>query len=475
MKTIIKSIKSLAIGISVFTILIFSMGFKKFFTNYQCYVEDDFRAAAFTVNNHVMDVSSQISGGGYSMPVTLTSTSCGVHDGFLTNLDPVATNATNDVQVTPSSANDYADYTEGVTTIDNVLIGNHCNGTAPFTTGYQFLSADGEGDEDADTFDTHYIRDMILGVITVFPDRDSWDWLKPSDVSGDPSGFLSNPWQYRVKSKYSGTVTFSGLTRNQIASGSSTNLRTTKIGDVGAPGGASHNSWVCNAGLSYFNPQVPLETRTAVTSNKIIPASLGSEVIVSVRIDASESIRSIELPIHFDHQLYEVLSVSFENGFLPYWHFNLNNDRLTMMMYNLTNKLLDVQNGNIAFIHLKSKREVKDVLQTIYFSKDRQVEISNEALNLANAKVQLTIENVISNGLEARILSSPNGPTVEVNLPRQSTVDMQILNVNGQILATQKLNLLKGLNKVKIPSDKLVGINILVLSTGNERTSLKFY
>ncbi|MEP7266593.1 MAG: hypothetical protein ABI844_03120, partial [Saprospiraceae bacterium] len=258
----------------------------------------------------------------------------------------------------------------------------------------------------------------------------------------------------------------------QIENGVNTGIRCTKIGDVYATSGTSANSWVCGSG-SYFKSPQTVETRSNVSNNRTDLLGIGTEIAVSLHLKKYEDILSIELPIFLDPTLLEIKSVVFDNGFGPYWNYNKDLKRLVLLQWN--QNPLHLESGTIATIHLVAKSTNFDINKAIKFDPNRNVEISNRNMELANATVGIVVENIESNGLDARILQSFAGSILETNVKEDTEAEIRIVNVQGQNLESMKVYLNKGNNRITLPTDHQVkGIKILNLSSKMKSTTLKY-
>lgn len=432
--------------------------------------ENDFWSFGYTVNNHTFGVETTYSNLSYSSSTDIYSTSCGIHEGLFSNLNSNASTADNKIKITPSSVNNYTNYTDGVSTLDLLRLDQHITGTSVFTNGFQKLSADAENDLDIDTLDLNQIRDLILGTRSDL-DRNSWEWMGAQAIGAVPTGFLNDPWNY-CSSNLGNVIEITGLTRTQIENGVNTGIRCTKIGDVYATSGTSANSWVCGSGSYIKSPQV-VESRSTIDTKRTDLIGIGNEIVVSLQLQKYEDILSIELPIFLDPDFLEIKSIDFENGFSPFWHFNKKLKRLVLLQWNQNS--LALENGSIARIHLISKKSNFDINKAIKFSPDRNVEISNRNMELANATVSLAVERIDVKNLDARILQSNSGSILEANVNENTDAEMKIVNINGQILGTEKINLNKGNNRIPISGfSSSLGVKVLILSTGKATVSLKF-
>jgi len=79
----------------------------------------------------------------------------------------------------------------GVTTLDMILISRHILGIEPFSSPYKLIAADANRSGSVTGFDLIVIRDLILGLITEFPNNTSWRFLPSDYIFPNPN----NPFQ----------------------------------------------------------------------------------------------------------------------------------------------------------------------------------------------------------------------------------------------------------------------------------------
>jgi hypothetical protein len=94
-----------------------------------------------------------------------------------------------DYTVTPSSQ--AMDYKEGVSTFDIVAIQKHILGLQTFSSPYQWVAADTNGDAHVSTLDLIFLRRLILNLDDTLPNSPSWRFVA---ADYEFPGSL-NPWQ----------------------------------------------------------------------------------------------------------------------------------------------------------------------------------------------------------------------------------------------------------------------------------------
>ncbi|MBC7773802.1 MAG: T9SS type A sorting domain-containing protein [Phycisphaerae bacterium] len=113
-----------------------------------------------------------------------------------------------------------ANWVNGVTTYDLVLISKHIIGTTPLNSPYKMLAADANHSGSITTFDIVQLRKIILGVLDSLPTNTSWRFVDTTFVFPD----LQNPFVGPVPEE----IVFDPLISNQAGQ----NFIGLKVGDV---------------------------------------------------------------------------------------------------------------------------------------------------------------------------------------------------------------------------------------------------
>lgn len=79
------------------------------------------------------------------------------------------------------------DYTNGVSTLDLIMIQMHILGIQSLDTPYQLIAADASNNKTLSSIDLVLIRQLILGVIDELPDNDSWRFIRKDYVFDNDS------------------------------------------------------------------------------------------------------------------------------------------------------------------------------------------------------------------------------------------------------------------------------------------------
>ena len=154
-----------------------------------------------------------------NIPLSLTG------DGFIkyTNTDTIGYFGFNDI---PTDATyilypyNNANWVNGVTTYDLVLISKHILGTEPLNSPFKMLAADANRSGSVTTFDIVQFRKIILGILDSLPTNTSWRFVDSAFVFPN----LQNPFSSPVPEE----IIFEPLLSNQFDQ----NFVGLKVGDV---------------------------------------------------------------------------------------------------------------------------------------------------------------------------------------------------------------------------------------------------
>jgi len=94
-----------------------------------------------------------------------------------------------DYQITASRSDNY---TNGVTTMDIVMMQKHILGTVRFSSPYKMIAADVNGDQNITAIDLIELRKLILGIYTELPNNESWKFVDAHQDFFD----IQSPWPF---------------------------------------------------------------------------------------------------------------------------------------------------------------------------------------------------------------------------------------------------------------------------------------
>ncbi len=133
-------------------------------------------------------------------------------------------------QVTELSVSKGGGLTNGVTTVDLILIQQHILGIKDLATPYKIIAADIDGNDFVSTIDLIFMRRAILGIDLAFPNENtSWRFIAADHTFLDPSNPFAEeiPETYDFASVPSGLVglNFIGVKVGDVNESAATNLQ----------------------------------------------------------------------------------------------------------------------------------------------------------------------------------------------------------------------------------------------------------
>ena len=416
--------------------------------------ESRFRSHRYGVTNHsfLVRVNSLLTPfGSNTNNFTVNNCTVNIFSGTIGTYGTASQNV-NTLRILPSSANDFNDYINGVTTLDLVHITRHINGIASLNTltqtadgPYRRISADANFDHSITSADHSMLGDLILGIRTDLT-RTSWEWVNADDVANNSVDFNNNPYDYVINYVWpmDGFV-FAARSRNSIIADMPDyfTYRSTKIGDIVGSGSGSSgtNSWICGTGTYFTGENTENRTSNLDGNNKVLK---GSEIKVKVDINAISDLMSVELPISINNELFEISKVNCASN-TARWNYMQDENLLMFVDYDYSSNVLGFKGGQYVEIDLIAKKDIDNVNNFIHWSKERNVEIIDDKLNDAKTSVYLSYEltkiplNDIKWYLEKKtlnIISSDN---------RNSK--LKVSNLSGQIILEKNIVLEKGSNE----------------------------
>lgn len=218
----------------------------------------------------VPSVTLNLTGSSSGMAVTSAS------GQYYFTLDPEG-----DYAVTPSKSNDVM-VTNGISTIDLLLVRQHVLATIPFTSPYKIIAADVDGSGAVGTLDFLLIRTVVLQINTTFPNGRLWTFVSSDFAFADP----------RIPFPYQDTRTYTNIMQdlqNQDFVG-------IKLGDV-------NNSW---------DPATP-----KLSANGNVQMAIGnysaypeSEIVIPVRVKDFRNITGYQFTLSWNPEVLRFIGVS---------------------------------------------------------------------------------------------------------------------------------------------------------------------
>ncbi len=436
-----------------------------------------FRQNFYGVGEHNYVLRTRIATIPQTPDVTLNTSAaldCGVWDGFI-KLNNNATVPNNDLFIRPTSPNDPADYINGISTGDLVLLQRHILGIQPFTTGYQKVSADVNADNNITSADVTMLQQLIMGIRNDLT-RNSWEWFHGQSVDQFSTSFFNNPYQFTLRATYP-VVNGFGEWRifNQTRPALLANLpyfRTTKVGDIGMLTGGIPNSWLCST-IPYFRDE---NESTQFRSSSHDPSlNQGDIIIAKVYLGNTSEVIGAELPIYIDPNKFKIESVELLNGFEAQYHYNAERKLLTFTYMDDRLKTLDISDTEVVKIKLSAKSNIDNPVRHLSWDMNRKAELIEADMTLSSAYVELRITDVLKSPLQLKAISDFEKVTARVTTADDiENGELTVTNIQGQVLSTMNVNVASGSHDLALPMVEKSGMYIATLRTGDKMVSHKF-
>ena len=189
--------------------------------------------------------------------------------------------------VTPTKTNDTV-VTNGVSTLDVLLIQRHILGTQFLPTPYRIIAADVNNSSTITTLDVNLVNAFILGNITKFPNNKLWSFVPHDHVFAN----LQNPFPFPSLRSYSNVTNLT----NQDFIGM-------KLGDVNN----SYNSAVAKMGptdsVVFYLPEMQAKT--------------GDTVAVPIKTKLFNKISGFQMALQWDSTVIQYIDLATQQSALP--------------------------------------------------------------------------------------------------------------------------------------------------------------
>ena len=321
--------------------------------------------------------------------------------------------------------------TNGVSTVDLIVMQRHILGIKPLPTPYKMIAADIDKNKEIDALDLIELRKLILGIDTKFSNNESWRFVDESFRFKDLQNALKEPF----REKYP----IVNMDRSMQA-----NFIGVKIGDVNES--------------SLPNELMELENRTAeINDIKLTDATVGKDqtVKVPIIINAPASIHGLQFKLQLSGLTYQGIESAEFNSNEVHGHFRDNILKISIASGNART----VNNAPLFYLVLHADQEVK-LSKALSLVEDNA--FASEVYNY-----KLTASQLKLNWSSTEFKLYPNRPNpfaditvVDYYMPAESPVSLKIIDLQGRVLSTQRKTANKGINQWSITQDlfKAAGI-----------------
>ncbi|MDX2359670.1 MAG: T9SS type A sorting domain-containing protein, partial [Crocinitomicaceae bacterium] len=339
----------------------------------------------------------------------------------------------------PSKDNDNV-ITNGISTLDLILIQSHILGVTPLSSPYKILAADVNGSSSVTTFDMVLIRQLILGVTTTYPNGQKWIFVDDAYNFPDPL----------VPFNYPNDITISSgvdlLAQDFVG---------IKLGDVSL-------DW--DAVVAFDEP----EDITFFSESDTV--DLDEEFIFPVLVDEFSDVLGVQFTMEWPTQYFEYLEVAGNNYGINFSEHLVSNGYLTGSWFDPNVDPMTLSSGDTLFM-LKFK-----VINSFGTEK---ISVNSEVTRAEGYDPQygtLTLTDGFNNivfrsplGVEEQDQLTgfevyPNPSNGVVNIDFVATQDdittLELIDAHGKLIKVYDIEQKSGLNTVTIDlSSEIVGIS----------------
>jgi hypothetical protein len=338
------------------------------------------------------------------------------------------------------------DYTNGVSTLDLVLIQRHILGINQLNDGYKIVAADINKDDKINSTDLVELRKLILGIYDEFPSNGSWRFVDAKQQFAN----ANFPWPINEKL----------FIQNMTNDMNNMNFISVKIGDVN--GSASANAQDGN-----------VDTRSAFTLNVDEKSFEQNETaMIPLFVDNTTEVHGFQFTMDLRHA--ELVNI-YVNG-SPVDASNI--AKLGQNLYTVSwNSLTPVEDQQILTLEIKAlqKGKLSDMIRI--HSDVTKAEIYN-GKTLESNKLSLKFVGG-SNDQFALYQNEPNPfqdiTNIQFNLPEAGEATLTILDVTGKLIYKKSGNFEKGMNSFQISKADLnqTGVMIYKVESGQYAATAK--
>ncbi len=384
------------------------------------------------------------------------STSCSGLGGTISNGNPsLYYFQSNSVSVTPSTANDYNDYKNGISIHDKTAI-QALNGTGTNPLGNYVNYDVDEGGQIASS-DAQLIQDLLDGVNTNFPSirrggNPTPSWYFFHDPVYTAQG--SNLWRLDAvnnEDNYSGSISFYPLygVWIEVTNAVYFRYRVMKMGDVVQTSGSGSNSWICG---SYFTSNIDTKSRFLNGSEHTKFIQKGSKIKTTVEAEGNDNLVAMYLPIKFDLTKFRINKFS-----------NLENLKYLNQKYNkyIGAQCITYNHDSLYVYKLSGPKKLFEiefeVLEDIYFNEENitwsdeiKPELVNDKIEISNVEVSLSIDKIIPPKIDFYMYNQLDNSGVIISSNTDQSATLNVYDMSGKNLFSRKLYLMEGENFVDI-------------------------
>ncbi len=321
------------------------------------------------------------------------------------------------------------DLGNGLSTLDLILIQRHLLRKKLITSPYKLIAADANNDQRLTPADVLFLRRVILNKMQGLEEMTSWKFVDANYT------FINQKASY---SEDYPTV----LDIERLSDNLKSEFIAVKLGDVNQSVNVSRSS---------------SRATHPVTAVKVQDQFVKSGDVVDIPLKIMEAVNltGVQFALHFDNQTLEVLDVRGDQLDLSPEEWTIQ-DGMVKMSWTDINSLALKKGDQMVTVRVRAKRNV-NLRDVVSFNTGAiEPEIYDEA------DVVRGLGLTFSNAHEEVFAVHQNRPNpvqgeavIDYELDQETTVHLQIHDVTGKLIHTQKSAGIKGLNQFRIQAGEL--------------------
>ncbi len=317
------------------------------------------------------------------------------------------------------------DYTNGISTLDLILIQMHILGLDPIEDPYKLIAADANNNQSISSIDLVQLRQLILGITDELPNQSSWVFLNKEK----PFLNANDPWSYNTEADI-----------NTDADGADQDFIGIKIGDIN--GSAVANSLVAGT-RSYHEDDIEVKLRQDNDGDYI-------DFVTATAMD----LRGLQMIFPLD-----ILDGAVEDGWLQIEadDYHINDEGLKLSYADV--EVTDIPRGEVLFsVKLKANTMI-DLPEHVFVS------AYNEWYDgsLSVRPFAMTMSSVYGVTNQVELYQNKPNPFTEMTsiqfyLGHAESVNFEVYGLNGARIYQSERHYDKGMNEININRSEL-GLN----------------
>ena len=316
----------------------------------------------------------------------------------------------------------------GVNAFDLILIARHILGLQPLPSPYAMIAADLNKSGSITTFDIVQGRQLILGILTDFPNNTSWRFVLEHYLFPFPQNPFFEPVPEIAGNAPNDSARFVGL----------------KVGDVD-----------CSAYPGFSNP-APDDRATATLTFPDATLKTGETFDIPLRMGESGEWLGLQLGLRYDPNLLEIESVA--PGNLPGMNESAiahpQPGRLNVVWFDAMPQVV-LPDENLLTLRVRALAPVR-LSEAISIAKEK---ISPEAYTAGERAQNLQLEfteRSAETGEKVIFAPQPNpttsGAAIPLRLAQTETVTLELTDISGKRLFFNQITLDAGAHLLDIPT-----------------------